>query len=186
MTTKEEQHSGSERTLRFWANDRGIRTYSSSWRDGCTFVKLSASGKLLERGADALAQAAQKPPLPHWSQVTDSVCPEFPVLVAHKELFLGKRPDWSVRKKNRRIQRGNKHLAPNPQAQDHPLVRNALPIGTGTAQTRPPGRAGAVLGEDRRATKLRRGRENRLSAGTRSAENPVAHTLASPCAKATD
>jgi len=138
------------------------------------------------RGCSALGTGCPKTPLRRRSQVTDSMCPEFPALDAHKELFLGRRPDWSVRKKNRRIQRGNKHLAPNPQAQDHPLVGNALPIGTGTAQTRPPGHAWAVLGEDRRATKLRCGRENRLSAGTRSAENPVAHTLASPCAKATD
>ena len=36
-----------------------------------------------------LAQAAQKPPLLRSSQVIDSMCPEFPVLDAHKELFVG-------------------------------------------------------------------------------------------------
>jgi hypothetical protein len=42
-----------------------------------------------ERGADTLGTGCPKTPLLPWSQVTDSVCPEFPVLDAHKESFLG-------------------------------------------------------------------------------------------------
>ncbi len=52
----------------------------------------SGSEKLRERGADALGTGCPKTPLLSRSQVTDSMCPEFPALDAHKELVLGSCP----------------------------------------------------------------------------------------------
>src|SRR6266446_5287145 len=40
------------------------------------------------RGCGALGTGCPKTPLRRRSQVTDSMCPEFPALDAHKELFL--------------------------------------------------------------------------------------------------
>jgi hypothetical protein len=56
--------------------------------DMCQLGVPHSGGKLRERGADALGTGCPKTPLLPRSQVTDSVCPEFLVLDAHKELFL--------------------------------------------------------------------------------------------------
>src|SRR6266852_7473583 len=69
-------------------------------RTGPTFGVSRANRKLFRvispvlricAGPDALGTGCPKTPLLPRSQVTDSVCPEFPVLDAHKELFFGKR-----------------------------------------------------------------------------------------------
>ncbi len=59
---------------------------------GSSDLDKSGSEKLRERGADALGTGCPKTPLLSRSQVTDSMCPEFPALDAHKELFLGRCP----------------------------------------------------------------------------------------------
>ena len=73
---------------------RTLKTYSK----GAPFYNASASGKLRERGADALGMVCPKTPLPPRSQVTDSVWPEFPVLDAHKHMIvgLGQLMGWSA------------------------------------------------------------------------------------------
>src|SRR6266849_2807235 len=67
-------------------------------RTGPTFGVSRANRKLFRvispvlricAGPDALGAGCPKTPLLRRSQATDSVCPEFPVLDAHKELILG-------------------------------------------------------------------------------------------------
>ena len=52
-------------------------------------VPKSGSGKLGERGVHASGTVCPKTPILPWSQVTDSICTELPVLVAHKHRFVG-------------------------------------------------------------------------------------------------
>jgi hypothetical protein len=64
----------------FWTDDGPTGSYSG---------ETSRSGRLRERGADALAAGCPKTRFLNRSQVTDSAYPEFLILDAHKELFFG-------------------------------------------------------------------------------------------------